>query len=80
MCLSADAQIGGVQCPLHLTDELMVGDRTPAIGWAWCSDVADFIKVHVLSSAVKDEVRCSAGGDDVYGFEVCNHGGIWVLG
>ena len=33
-----------------------------------------------MSSAVKSEVGCSAGGDDVYGVEVCNHGFVFFLG
>ena len=79
MCLSADAQVGGLQGVLDLADELMVGDRTPAICGAWCFDVADFIKFHVLCSAVKDEVGCSAGDDDGLRIEVCNHGGVFLF-
>jgi hypothetical protein len=56
MCLSADAQVGGFQGLLNLTDELMVGDGTPAICGAWCVDIADFIEFYVLGSAVKDKV------------------------
>lgn len=76
MCLSADAQIGGLEVLLNLTDELMMWDGTPTICGAWCVDIADFIKVHVLCSAVECEVGGSAGGDDGLGIEVCNHGGI----
>ena len=80
MCLMANTQVGGLEGVLNLADELVMWDRTPAICGAWCVDVADFIKVCIMSSAVKSEVGCSAGGYYGYGFEVCNHGGIWVLG
>ena len=76
MCLSADAEVGGFQGLLNLTDELVMWDGTPAICGAWRVDVADFIKVHVLCSAMKSEIRCAARDDDGLGIEVCYHGGV----
>ena len=74
MCLSADAQISRGQSPLDRVNELIVGDGTPAISGLGCVNGVDLIEISVLGSAVKDEVRCSAGDNRLRGeFEMSYH-------
>ena len=75
VCLGADGEPGGFEGFLDRVDELEMRDRAPAFSGGRRFDFADFIKVHMGGSAVKNEVGSPAGGDNGNGIEVGNHGG-----
>ena len=64
VCLGADGEPGGFEGFLDRVDELEMRDRAPAFSGGRRFDFADFIKVHMGSSAVKREVGSPAGGDN----------------
>ena len=78
MCLSSDFEVGGGECLLDRGDELMVRNGTPALRVTGRDDRADFLKVHMLSAAVKSEIGGSAGGIRGLGIEIGDHGGVFL--
>ena len=78
MCLSADFEVGGGECLLNRGDELVMRNGTPAFRVTGRGDRTDFIKVHVLSAAVKNKVGCAALNELGLRIEIGDHGGVFL--
>lgn len=73
MGLRADAQVGGGKSFLNGGDQLMMRNRTPARGGAWCPHFVHFGKIYALCAAVENKIGMPGRGAERLRFEICNH-------